>query len=176
MAEYRKPPMHGAGRAEPASLDADSLPFSIETTTMRLKSLKLRRAEAAERESSRSQQNSRKEAAPSSADRDRPAGRVRHDERGVAVWAWAVASGEFATLSATNMLQKLDLDGLSIEETQRSVKAVKPQGLDEGGGGDPYNTRGAGKRFGEAAQRQGITGAADRPRNSVLDQLTGKKK
>lgn len=180
MGEYRKPRMHETSRRESPSLDADSLPFSIETTTMRLKSLKLRRAEAAERELHRGQ-GERRATQPSHDldfhnDQDRPAGRVRHDERGVAVWDWAVASGEFATLSATNMLQKLDLDALSIEETQRGMKQMQPQGRDAGGGGDPYNTRGAGKRTGEAAKRQGITGAADRPRSSVLDQLTGKKK
>lgn len=153
----------------------DSLEFSIETTTMRLKSLKLRRAEQAERAV-------QEQGTPASKDSDDApvnmanAGRVRHDERGVAVWDWAVATGEFATLSATNVMRKLDFGDLKIEETQRSVKAMQPVGRDQGGGGDPYNTRGAGQRTGEAAKRQGITGAADRPRNSVLDQLTGKKK
>jgi hypothetical protein len=94
----------------------------------------------------------------------------------MAVWDWAVATGEFATLSATNMLRKLDVGNLAIEDTQRTAKPMQPVGRDQGGGGDPYNTRGAGQRTGEAAKRQGVTGAADRPRSSVLDQLTGKKK
>ena len=52
---------------------------------------------------------------------DRPAGRVRHDERGVAVWDWAVATGEFATLSATRALKKLEVGDLKIEDTQRDA-------------------------------------------------------
>jgi hypothetical protein len=177
MPEYRKPSPDKPGSAEPASIDSDSIPFSIETTTMRLKSLKLRRAETpvnapgGEREREGTSKDSVERTAPSG-----PSGRVRHDERGMAVWDWAVATGEFATLSATNMLRKLDVDDLAIEETQRTAKPMEPVGRDQGGGGDPYNTRGAGQRTGEAAKRQGVTGAADRPRGSVLDQLTGKKK
>jgi hypothetical protein len=106
--------------------------------------------------------------------KDRPAGRVRHDERGRAVWDWAVASGEYAKLSATNMMKKLDIADLKIEETQRAMRALAaPQGRDVGGGGDPYNQRGSGQRPGEAGQRQGVTGSPDR--NKVLDQLLGKK-
>jgi hypothetical protein len=178
MPEYRKPPLQKPNRAEPAALDSDSLPFSIETTTMRLKSLKLRRAEIAEN-ANREAAPKRDEPAQRPVDRpasSRPSGRVRHDERGMAVWDWAVATGEFATLSATNVLQKLDPGTLAIEETQRSKKAIAPLGKDQGGGGDPYNTRGAGQRVGDAARRQGVTGSADRPRSAVLDQLTGKKK
>jgi hypothetical protein len=108
---------------------------------------------------------------------DRPAGRVRHDERGMAVWDWAVASGEFAALSATNMMKKLSIDDLKIEETQTALRALaQPVGRDVGGGGDPYNQRGSGQRPGEASQRQGVTGSPDRPRNSVLNQLLGPKK
>lgn len=174
MPDYRKPPHQPTPRhdASRSSAPDDSGGFSIETTTMRLKSIKLRRNEA--------------EAAPAPVAKatlpekflqsDRPAGRVRHDERGMAVWDWAVASGEFAALSATHMMKKLEIDDLKIEETQRAVRALAPVGRDVGGGGDPYNQRGSGQRPGEAAQRQGITGSPDRPRNSVLDQLTGSKK
>ena len=34
----------------------------------------------------------------------------------MAVWDWAVATGEFATLSATRAMKKLDVDDLQIEE------------------------------------------------------------
>jgi hypothetical protein len=88
-----------------------------------------------------------------------------------------VASGEFAALSATNMMKKLSIDDLKIEETQSALRALaQPVGRDVGGGGDPYNQRGSGQRPGEAAQRQGVTGSPDRPRNSVLNQLLGPKK
>ena len=179
MPEYRKPSPEKPGSAEPASIDSDSIPFSIETTTMRLKSLKLRRTETPVNAPGGEREHERERTAKDVVDRPAPSGpsgRVRHDERGMAVWDWAVATGEFATLSATSMLRKLDVGDLAIEDTQRTAKPMAPVGRDQGGGGDPYNTRGAGQRTGEAAKRQGVTGAADRPRSSVLDQLTGKKK
>jgi hypothetical protein len=142
---------------------------------MRLKSIKLRRTEAEVAQVDPApppKPSASMEFRPS----DRPAGRVRHDERGMAVWDWAVASGEFAALSATNMMKKLDINDLKIEETQSAIRALaQPVGRDVGGGGDPYNQRGSGQRPGEAGQRQGVTGSPDRPRDAVIDQLTGKK-
>jgi hypothetical protein len=174
MADHKKQPvLNKGGRRDGAPLPSDSGGFSIESTTMRLKSMRLRRAE-----------NERQEAqslTPDTSDRvdmppgDRPAGRVRHDERGVAVWDWAVATGEFATLSATHALKKLEIDALKIEETSRTPKlSLEKSGRDKGGGFDPYNQRGSGKRQGEAAERQGVTGSKDRA--AVLEQLLGKKK
>ena len=94
-------------------------------------------------------------------------GRVRHDERGVAVWDWAAAVGDTAALSATNILRTLDVSGLSVEQTQtqRSLKAANPA-ANPGGGFDPYN---------QTTFKKSTTPAAKKP-NSVLDQLTGKKK
>src|SRR5262245_1648290 len=121
---------------------ADTLNFSIESTTLRLKSLKQRRAEEADRELDDKLRRSRGDSLDMPTPRDRgPAGRVRHDERGMAVWDMAVASGEFAKLSATNVMRKLNIDDLAIEQTQRSMKALAPGGRDSGGGGDPYNQR-----------------------------------
>ena len=153
-------------------MPADSGGFSIETTTMRLKSLRLRRAEVANQEVTDAVQ-------PTSTDsmdmpRSGPSGRVRHDERGVAVWDWAVATGEFATLSTTRALKKLEVADLKIDDHKNSELQLEVSGRDKAGGFDPYNQRGAGKRQGEAAQRAGITGSPDR--GNVLDQLTGKKK
>lgn len=156
------------------ALPEDSGDFSIESTTMRLKSMKLRR-----------QEQEKQQAADLAARRDdsldmprsggRPAGRVRHDERGVAVWDWAVASGEFQTLSTTVAMKKLEVADLKIEETAKTPKlSLEAAGRDTGGGFDPYNQRGSGKREGEAATRQGVTGSKDRA--AVLDQLLGKKK
>jgi hypothetical protein len=101
---------------------------------------------------------------------------VRHDERGVAVWDWAVATGEFATLSTTRALKKLEVADLKIEDHKPTELRLETTGRDKAGGFDPYNQRGSGKRQGEAAQRAGITGSANRDRTNVLDQLTGKKK
>jgi hypothetical protein len=168
MPDHRKPPVERRSRPDGAPLPEDSGGFSIETTTMRLKSLRLRRAASPVAET------------PSGADSvqtprdDRPSGRVRHDERGMAVWDWAVATGEFATLSATRAMKKLELDDLKIVEPTGPKVSASPQGRDVGGGGDPYNQRGSGQRPGEAAQRQGVTGSADRA--AVLEQLLGKKK
>jgi hypothetical protein len=174
MPDHRKPPMSKSGRSDGALLPSDSGGFSIESTTMRLKSMKLRRAEKEKQEAERLTTDK-----PDSVDMprgDRPAGRVRHDERGMAVWDWAVASGEFATLSATHALKKLEIGDLKIEDTRRDAPklSLEKAGRDKGGGFDPYNQRGSGKREGEAATRAGVTGAKDR--EAVLDQLLGKKK
>jgi hypothetical protein len=179
MPDHRKPPAdrgsRTGSRTEPAPLPSDTGAFSIETTTMRLKSLRLRRAEAADQEVTNAVK-----AATSKDSVDMPSGgpsgRVRHDERGVAVWDWAVASGEFATLSTTRALKKLEVADLQIEDHKPGELKLETTGRDKAGGFDPYNQRGTGKRQGEAAQRAGVTGSANRERGSVLDQLTGKKK
>jgi hypothetical protein len=173
MPDHRKPPVEKSSRPDGAPLPSDSGGFSIETTTMRLKSLRLRRSESATPEVE--QQPARKD----SVDLSRgpgPSGRVRHDERGMAVWDWAVATGEFATLSTTRALKKLEIADLEIEDHKAPELKPEVSGRDKAGGFDPYNQRGSGKRQGEAAQRAGITGAADRDRSGVLDQLLGKKK
>jgi hypothetical protein len=178
MPDRRKPPLESSsrpgGRHEGASLPPgdDSGGFSIETTTMRLKSLKLRRAEVANQEVTDAIEPANTQ---ESVDMPRgaPSGRVRHDERGVAVWDWAVASGEFATLSTTRALKKLEVSELKIEDHKPPELKLEVSGRDKAGGFDPYNQRGSGKRQGEAAQRAGLTGSADR--GSVLDQPTGKK-
>ena len=134
MPDHRKTTQPGSvtDSAMPADLE-----FSIETTTMRLKSLKLRRAEASEK----ALDDHLRTQTPGTPEPPRdagPAGRVRHDERGMAVWDWAAASGETAALSATNVMRKLDVSELSIEQTQRSLKAMQPP-TGAGAGGDPYN-------------------------------------
>ncbi len=176
MPDRRKPPIEQSSRSgsrhDGASMPADSGGFSIETTTMRLKSLRLRRAEVANADLP----DTTKASPSRDADvpRGGPSGRVRHDERGVAVWDWAVATGEFATLSTTRALKKLEVAELKIEDHQPSELKLEVSGRDKAGGFDPYNQRGSGKRQGEASQRAGITGSPDR--GTVLDQLTGKKK
>ena len=179
MPDRRKPPLEQSSRSgsrhDGAPMPADSGGFSIETTTMRLKSLRLRRAEVA---TSRSATPSSRAKPQDSVEMPRggPSGRVRHDERGVAVWDWAVATGEFGTLSTTVALKKLEVADLKIEDHKPAELKLEVSGRDKAGGFDPYNQRGSGKRQGEAAQRAGVTGSATRDRGSVLDQLTGKKK
>jgi hypothetical protein len=184
MPQNRKPPLTNSSRSD-ATLPPTSVPeFSIESTTMRLKSMRLRRAEREEREAQELARktddklaNQSKTRAEDTPPRSGPAGRVRHDERGMAVWDWAVATGEFSTLSTTRAMKKLEVSDLKIEDTIRPKELkLEVSGRDQGGGFDPYNQRGSGKREGEAAQRQGITGSPERDRTKVLDQLMGKKK
>jgi hypothetical protein len=200
MPDQRKP-FTGSSRADNAPPRAEESGFSIETTTMRLKSLKLRRAEAADKalEVRHGAPGDQVEmpAQPG------PTGRVRHDERGMAVWDWAAASGEVAGLSATHVMRKLDVTGLSIEQTQRSLKAMQPVGRDAvggsdpynalspargdpftqgkraggpGGEGDPYNQRANSQRTAPPMKRPAPTTPVKRPDGPVLDQLLGKKK
>ncbi len=185
MPYNRKPPLPPSSRPD-ATLPPTEVPeFSIESTTMRLKSMRLRRAEKEEREAKelaqKHDEKSRDRASPGSAERDSrssgPSGRVRHDERGMAVWDWAVATGEFSTLSTTRALKKLEVADLKIDDTSRPAELkLEVAGRDKGGGFDPYNQSGSGKREGEAAQRQGVTGSPSRDRAKVLDQLLGNKK
>ena len=179
MPERPKTPVEKGSRSgsrhDPATMPADAPGFSIETTTMRLKSLKLRRAEAADQKISDAIKPTESEGSRDTASSG-PSGRVRHDERGVAVWDWAVATGEFCTLSTTVALKKLEVADLKIEDHKPTELKLEVSGRDKAGGFDPYNQRGSGQRQGEAAQRAGVTGSPTRDRGSVLDQLTGKKK
>ena len=179
MPQRPKPPLEKSSRSgsrhDPVTMPTDSPGFSIETTTMRLKSLKLRRAEVIDQKISDAIKPARSQDSMNM-NRGGPAGRVRHDERGVAVWDWGVAPDEFCTLSTSIALKKLEVADLKIEDHKPPELKLETTGRDKAGGFDPYNQRGTGKRQGEAAHRAGITGSADRDRSSVLDQLTGKKK
>lgn len=66
-------------------------------------------------------------------------GRIRHDERGAAVWDWTIETGVFDALSATGALRRLEVADLEVQDSP--VLAVADR--DTGGGGDPYNFRGA---------------------------------
>jgi hypothetical protein len=177
MPDYRKPQVQTGGRSDSARPSADSIDYSPESTTMRLKSLRLRRREQELTEQHR-QEAERKtnDAKRAVADSVQPSGRVRHDERGMAVWDLAIATGEFQTLSATSALKKLDVGELKIEDTTR-VKTISTEnvGRDKGGGFDPYNQR-TSRPQGNASQRPGVTGAKASDRQTVMDQLLGKKK
>ena len=77
-------------------------------------------------------------------------GRVRHDERGTAVWDWALGTGVFDALSSSGLIRRLDVADLKMLETPGLALVVA--GCDAGGGGDPYNRGGAASRA--SAQRR----------------------
>ena len=55
----------------------------------------------------------------------KPAGEVRHDERGHAVWQWASDSARHAITSTSSLLRRLDVSGLSIAEDPAEKKAAE---------------------------------------------------
>jgi len=63
-------------------------------------------------------------------------GRVRHDERGNAVWDIAVATGVFALESTSKLLKRLEAPELKIED-DHELRIED----DKSGGYDPYNRR-----------------------------------
>jgi len=84
----------------------------------------------------------------------RGSGEVRHDDRGNAVWHWAADTARTAIQSASQILRKLDLTGLSIESDQKSDHhemvlpktrgMPRPAGAERAQGFDPYaSTAGA---------------------------------
>lgn len=65
-------------------------------------------------------------------------GRVRHDERGNAVWDMAVATGVFALESTTRLLKKLETPELKLDDGGDKQLRIED---DRKGGYDPYNRR-----------------------------------
>jgi hypothetical protein len=60
-------------------------------------------------------------------------GKVIHDSRGNAVWQWGVATGVFAVIKSTELLNMLDDPTLALEgDRQMAVNEWA---------GDPYNRR-----------------------------------
>jgi hypothetical protein len=69
------------------------------------------------------------------------AGRVRHDDRGNAVWDWSLDTGEFDALSSSALIRHLNVADLKMQASPGLALSIA--GRDAGGGGDPYNFRGA---------------------------------
>ena len=64
---------------------------------------------------------------PETADQDPKSGRVRHDERGNAVWEWATSTGSFARDATTHRLRRLEHAGLAIVEDDKPAPAAQGQ-------------------------------------------------
>lgn len=59
---------------------------------------------------------------------DLPAGRVRHDASGRAIWEWAVDTGRHALESTSRLLKRLELPGLELEDESRKRKDEAAKG------------------------------------------------
>ena len=67
-----------------------------------------------------------------------PSGRVRHDERGNAVWDWLKDTARNAIDSTSRLLRKLEAPELKVEDKKDEELRILPD-RDAGGGYDPYN-------------------------------------
>jgi hypothetical protein len=70
----------------------------------------------------------------------RPAGQVRFDDRGNAIWEWALKTGEFVKDTASERLKKLENPNLSLADDAppASRAAANPTGTVTGY--NPYNS------------------------------------
>jgi hypothetical protein len=72
----------------------------------------------------------------------RTAGRVKHDERGNAVWDWLKETGRFCIESTSALLRRLEVPEMRVEGLKdESLRLEDEGGRDEGGGYDPYNQK-----------------------------------
>lgn len=67
-----------------------------------------------------------------------PSGRVRHDERGNAVWDWLKDTGRNALEATSRLLRKLEAPHLEMEDKKDEELRIQSD-RDGGGGYDPYN-------------------------------------
>jgi hypothetical protein len=75
---------------------------------------------------------------PSQPAQPAPSGRVRHDERGNAVWDWLKDTARNAIDSTSRLLRKLEAPDLEVENKKDEDLRILPD-RDPGGGYDPYN-------------------------------------
>jgi hypothetical protein len=75
--------------------------------------------------------------APASGERG-PTGKVRHDERGNAVWDWLAQTSRVCIEATSRLLKKLETPELKIEEKKDEQLRIMPD-PSTGGGYDPYN-------------------------------------
>jgi hypothetical protein len=73
-------------------------------------------------------------------DKEAPAGRVKHDASGRAIWEWAVDTGRHALDSTSRLLKRLDMPGLSILDDEKDKKRAEEEAKrsDRDAGFNPY--------------------------------------
>jgi hypothetical protein len=80
-------------------------------------------------------------AAPESPDVPKQSGRVQFDERGNAVWEWAIKTGKFGRETTTERLRRLESSGLSLaDDAPTPLDKVKPNPQGTVKGYDPYDS------------------------------------
>jgi hypothetical protein len=60
-------------------------------------------------------------------DAQKPAGRVRHDSSGRAIWEWAAESGRHAIDSTSRLLKRLDMPGLTLADDEKKKQEEEEQ-------------------------------------------------
>lgn len=69
-----------------------------------------------------------------------PTGRIVHDSRGNAVWSWGKAGDSTATNSTSQMLKKLDIGDLRVQDEAQPEEQQQPDTKKRGSGYGPgYN-------------------------------------
>lgn len=56
-----------------------------------------------------------------------PAGRVKHDASGRAIWEWAVDTGRHALDSTSRLLKRLEMPGLSLVDDEKEKKQAEEE-------------------------------------------------
>jgi hypothetical protein len=91
------------------------------------------------------------EARPSA---EKRTGRVKFDDRGNAIWEWAVTTGAFAPDVSTERMQKLENSGLSLaEDAPTPCDYIKPNPGGTVKGYNPYDSGRLGKGPGAPRKR-----------------------
>jgi hypothetical protein len=86
-------------------------------------------------------------AAPDEVTDDKTTGRVKFDDRGNAVWEWAISSGAFGHEVPSERLRKLEHPALSIaDDAPTPFETVRANPLGTKKGYDPYDSGKLGKR------------------------------